>query len=190
MTEKTDITTFDPNDLIDGVLPPVETAEATIAVRNDDALAATVGRAAAEAALIRSVMELRAAEAESNSSGDDAFIVQRLAARLNEDRSPSPRQRPMMQFRHMTALAIGILGLGVTGGVAGSSWMFEQNKQELQMAALEQRSLLQQTIQNALEAVPSGQTVVWRPTDKGSAEAKVTPIRTYKSASGRLSTAP
>jgi len=96
VTEKTDITTFDPNDLIDGVLPPVETAEATIAVRNDDALAATVGRAAAEAALIRSVMELRAAEAESNSSGDDAFIVQRLAARLNEDRSPSPRQRPMM----------------------------------------------------------------------------------------------
>ncbi|MGZ0189897.1 MAG: hypothetical protein ACKVH0_18155 [Alphaproteobacteria bacterium] len=175
--------TLDLDALLDGALTPEATAEAALAVHGDATVAAELGRTAADAALVRAVLRERAGAVEPAPTQDDQFVIRRLAARL--DQQEGADQSRSWRGLWSAAAAIVVLVLGVGGGIAGMDWRIDQVRDELQLAATQERAELRQTIQDALEGQPSGETVVWRDGPQGNVKAKVTPVRTYKSVSGQ-----
>ncbi len=177
---------FDLDAFLDGGLDPLVVAEIALSVRRDEAQAAAVGRAAADAALIRAALAARAAPggeatlAETQRPGD-RFLARRLADRL---RSAEAAKTGMGHWAPRLAAAVAlVLGVGLAAGYFGAGLRTDRDTQAMLAAAAVERASLRATIDQALESRASGETVAWR-APAGLAAAAVTPVRTYRSVSG------
>ncbi len=88
--------------------------------------------------------------------------------------------------RHLLPIAasLAVLVIGVASGYFSAEFRVDREIARLNALRAEDRSLVERTVNQALETKISGTPVEWRNPDSGS-RGTVTPVRTYRSESGK-----